>query len=93
MLIVNCQRIWPDHIPLVRHCDISAAGVIESNVLVEQSRDEVAGLARDETAGRPLQLEPARSHSELVQRLFADAMLLQPTADTNRRRGRSFVPK
>lgn len=73
MLIVNCRGIWPDHIPLVRHCDISAAGVIESNVLADQSgrsRDEVAGLARDETAGRPLQLEAARSRSELVQRLF-----------------------
>ena len=62
---------------------------------MEQSRDEAAGLARDETAGRPLQLEAARSHSELVQRLFADAMLLQPydLTVTNRRRGRSFVPK
>jgi hypothetical protein len=81
MLIVNCRGIWPDHISLVRHCDISAAGVIESNVLVDQCgrcRDEVAGLARDETAGRPLQLEAARATASWSSGFFADAMLWQP---------------
>ena len=72
MLIVNCRGIWPDHVSLVRHCDISAAGVIGSTFVDQcgRCRDEVAGLARDETAGHPLQLDAARSHGELVQRLF-----------------------